>query len=334
MKDRNAFAALQDNNAPDDDLPVDEIADSVLVDALVVLKIASYARDSPNTQVTGALLGFDIEQVLEITWCYPYLDDDQDQDQYQFDMMKALRDVNVDSNNVGWFHVAPLGSFVNSSWLNILHEFQTSIANSVVLEYDPVRSATGSLTLKAYRLTDAFLEFYKGKDPATITTDALLKAGLNHSNIFKELPLRIRNSHLLSALMHELEVTSATPIAPNLDVLAPKQTQYLEKNIDALLDSIEDYSQDQNKYQYWVRQTQRERSRIEMQVSRKRYEDPDEAEAMQRQLSAKLPVEPSRLDSLLVTQQIVQQCQQIVDYVEPSLTRLETNAKILAPPSL
>ena len=116
---------------------------------------------------------------------------------YQLDMMRCLREVNVDNNTVGWcamFHafnicfqdvkltradcfiyahsvqamtaVSPLGRYQST----VLGSFQTvelietfvnyaeSIKRCVCLVYDPQKSATGSLALKAIKLRDSFLK--------------------------------------------------------------------------------------------------------------------------------------------------------------------------------
>ena len=54
---------------------------------------------------TGQLLGLDQDRVLEVTHSFPFPHDDEDEEtgaEYQMDMMRCLRDVNVDSNTVGW----------------------------------------------------------------------------------------------------------------------------------------------------------------------------------------------------------------------------------------
>lgn len=52
----------------------------------------------------GALLGLVVENRLEITNCFPFPkhDDTMDEEEYQLDMMRRLRRVNVDHFHVGW----------------------------------------------------------------------------------------------------------------------------------------------------------------------------------------------------------------------------------------
>jgi hypothetical protein len=65
--------------------------------------------------LVGQLLGLDIGSTLEVTNCFPFpnrVESFEDSDattdlgaEYQIEMMRLLRDVNVDSNTVGWYQV-------------------------------------------------------------------------------------------------------------------------------------------------------------------------------------------------------------------------------------
>ena len=80
--------------------------------------------------VAGSLLGLDRGSILEVTHCFPFpAPDDKDEhgdgsdlsdpnhdpsldgEEYQMEMMKMLREVNVDNNCVGWYKSIYLGSF-------------------------------------------------------------------------------------------------------------------------------------------------------------------------------------------------------------------------------
>ena len=74
----------------------------------VVLKIIKHCKENLPNLVTGQLLGLDIGSTLEVTNCFPYPnrgveeEDGEDDGMYQLEMMRCLRDVNVDNNHVGW----------------------------------------------------------------------------------------------------------------------------------------------------------------------------------------------------------------------------------------
>ena len=54
---------------------------------------------------------------------------------YQMEMMRRLRAVNVDHLHVGWYQSTYLGSFVNRTLLDSQFSYQSAIEESVVLIY-------------------------------------------------------------------------------------------------------------------------------------------------------------------------------------------------------
>lgn len=67
--------------------------------------------------------------------------------------------------------------------------------NSVVILYDPVQTASGQLTIKAYRLSKAFMRVYREKKNEVIKP----------SEILEELPIKIRNPGIINALIFDLQ---------------------------------------------------------------------------------------------------------------------------------
>jgi translation initiation factor 3 subunit H len=61
---------------------------------------------------------------------------------------------------VGWYQTASFDSFINATTVQVQYQHQVEIRSSVLLVHDPHRTAAGHLALRAYRLTDRFLEFY------------------------------------------------------------------------------------------------------------------------------------------------------------------------------
>ncbi|MCP6117042.1 hypothetical protein NL387_27520, partial [Klebsiella pneumoniae] len=64
-----------------------------------------------------------------------------DEEEYQLDMMRRLRRVNVDHFHVGWYQSADVGNFLSLSLLESQYHYQTSIEESVVVIYDTKKSA-------------------------------------------------------------------------------------------------------------------------------------------------------------------------------------------------
>jgi hypothetical protein len=74
----------------------------------VALKITKHCKESLPNPVSGSLLGLDVGNILEVTNCFP-IPEKGDEDnatynanvqKYQIEMMKCMREVNVDNNTV------------------------------------------------------------------------------------------------------------------------------------------------------------------------------------------------------------------------------------------
>lgn len=53
--------------------------------------------------------------------------------QYQLQMMRCLREVNVDDNSVGWYQSTSMGNFMNQSLIEHQFEFQQALNKSVLI---------------------------------------------------------------------------------------------------------------------------------------------------------------------------------------------------------
>jgi len=304
----------------------------VEIDGLAVLKIVKHCKENLPQLVTGQLLGLDYDGTLEVTNCFPFpsraeaVDEDYENTDgavdYQFDMMRALRDVNVDNNTVGWYHSTYLGSHITEELISTQYNYQESIPKCVCLIFDPMKTAQGNLALKAVRLTDSFLALYKGGE---FTLDSILKAGVCAEDIFEELPIQVRNSNLIKAFLLQME---DTPKRPPADVEAGiTSNPFLEKNLECLIDSIEDLAQESARFQYYQRASGRHSAQQSAALAKRKAEN----ENRRRQglpplseddvTSAKPLPEPSRLDSLLYNTQISNFCQQINQYCGQSFNK-------------
>ncbi|XP_049488951.1 eukaryotic translation initiation factor 3 subunit H isoform X2 [Panthera uncia] len=226
----------------------------------VVLKIIKhYQEEGQGTEVVqGVLLGLVVEDRLEITNCFPFpqhTEDDADFDevQYQMEMMRSLRHVNIDHLHVGWYQSTYYGSFVTRALLDSQFSYQHAIEESVVLIYDPIKTAQGSLSLKAYRLTPKLMEVCKEKD---FSPEALKKGNITFEHMFEEVPIVIKNSHLINVLMWELEKKSA--VADKHELLSLASSNHLGKNLQLLMDRVDEMSQDIVKYNTYMRNTSKQ----------------------------------------------------------------------------
>jgi translation initiation factor 3 subunit H len=149
------------------------------------MKVIKHCASRFPTVATGSLVGMDKEGTLEVTNTFPFpiIDlppesqfDNQPQHfnaaasaprakantAYQQEMMRMLREVNVDANNVGWYTSANLGNFVNANFIENQCYYQKEVnEKTVALVYDVSRSSQGILSIRAYRLSSQFMAAYK-----------------------------------------------------------------------------------------------------------------------------------------------------------------------------
>jgi translation initiation factor 3 subunit H len=279
----------------------------VHIDGLAVLKIVKHCKDALPKEVSGALLGLDQKGILEITHSFPgvsavggegYAEEEYDElDQaYQLDMMASLREVNVDNNSVGWYQSMFLGTFNSMKLVNNLASYQASIANSVVILYDPIQTAKGSLTIRAFRLSKDFLDMTsKGSNDF-----------ISPSNILEELPLKIRNPGIITALLFDLKDNKSLN-SSDFERLDLSTNPYLEKNLEYLSTWVDDLA-NEFKYQQDIR---REKMRKKMKEGDIGGED-----------GSMEPLLTERLTSLIVSNQISQYCNQVQQFSGSSFGKL------------
>ncbi|KAI0244434.1 hypothetical protein L0F63_002385 [Massospora cicadina] len=326
----------------------------VQLDALALLKIIKHGRETYPAPASGQLLGLDMNEELEVTNCFPFpTTNDGDKTvnlaQYRLEMIRHYKDVSIDSNVTGWYLSSQFDEFLTQSFIETQASYQKSLGpKCVVLVHDVSRSSMGNLHIRAYRLSDSFMEVYNA---GKFTLSNLLAAKLDSSNILKAIPLTLSNTRIAAALLHELDDDSAlfasaassgpalsfgisdpATVGPNYLALELNAEPYIEKNLQTLLDSFEDFSNEQSTLHYHQRALVREKARIQNYMQSKRAENetrvargqpelPLETEE-QVALKFKVPPEPSRLDLLLINHQINSCCSQLNQLVGPALTKM------------
>uniref|UniRef100_A0A0C9RGM9 Eukaryotic translation initiation factor 3 subunit H n=1 Tax=Wollemia nobilis TaxID=56998 RepID=A0A0C9RGM9_9CONI len=306
----------------------------VQIDGLVVLKIIKHCKECMPALVTGQLLGLDIGSVLEVTNCFPFPsrgaeeEDEADADgaNYQLDMMRCLREVNIDNNTVGWYQSTYMGSFQTVELIDTFMNYQENIRRCVCIIYDPVRSGQGVLALKALKLQDSFMELYKNQE---FTGEKLREKNLTWVDIFEEIPVKISNSALVSAFMAELETDS--PVTQgDYDKLVLSTNPFIEKNLEFLIECMDDLSGEQQRFQYYYRNLQRQQSQQQAWLQKRRADNLARKAAGEEPLPEEDPtnpvfkpiIEPSRLDSYLIINQVASYCDQIKGFSGQSFNRL------------
>ena len=306
----------------------------VQLDGSVVLKIIKHCQEegSGSEWVTGCLVGVVVDHTLEVSNCFPfpkdYTENPREEIEYQKNVLKKLRTVNVDYHEVGWYQSTYLGSHVSREFLEAHVGYQRAIEESVVIIYDPLQTSRGALSLKAYRLTPQILSMMASSDP--FTPESVQQAGIVHSNVLVELPITLRSSRLTSVLLQELPKSTTLP--PNA-LLGLSASELLQKNVQLLMENVESLQLETYRLLGYEKNISKQAQQKQQFLQRRREENerrektgepqlPMTNEAIEQELSLKPVVPPQRLDALLIGEQVDLRCQQISEISGAAFAKL------------
>jgi len=157
---------------------------------------------------------------------------------------------------VGFYQSTPFGSCFNDTFVESLFDYQSSVEDSVVLVYDPIKTMQGNLSLKAYRLSESALKLcYKDFSPESIK-----KLGLTYSSLVEELPIIIHNSHLVNIMLCEIAVKQQHQQAGTKQrkALDTSSSGTLERSMRQLMTHVDQLNQEMNKYSRYVSTKQKQ----------------------------------------------------------------------------
>uniref|UniRef100_A0A915AAJ8 Eukaryotic translation initiation factor 3 subunit H n=1 Tax=Parascaris univalens TaxID=6257 RepID=A0A915AAJ8_PARUN len=252
----------------------------VQIDSLVVMKIVKHvdselyagmnevAGETCQGLLTG-LVSID-EQRLEITNCFPTAraepvieGDENTPANYQYeeqkqaemlDMLRKFRNMNIDYELVGFYQAHPFGACFAQEMVDSLVDYQASVQDGVVLIYDAVKTRQGQLSIRAYRLSPKALEMCLEGE---WSPEGVRAAGLSFENMFDELPVVIKNSHLVNVMLAELALTANRASLASSAHLELGTRRSLEKCLRMLMLNIDDLNKTIMAYNKYVADKQR-----------------------------------------------------------------------------
>lgn len=323
-----------------------EAINAVHIDGLAVLKIVKHCQESLPELVAGTLLGLDVSGgILEITHAFPNPDPSRSSNastavddnitpvngvDYSLEMLKMLREVNVDNNCVGFYQSISLGTFNTAKLVEEQFTYQADVTDlqcAVLILFDPIQTTRGNLVLKCLRLTQDAIDMIKtGKN-----------SFLDPKNIFEELPIKIKNPSLVKALLHNVSQgeynadkedvivqpgggSGADLVAPvyetdtTFDRLDLSTNPYLEKNLEFMCTWVDDLAAEQGKFQYYMRGLGRSGDR--------RFDKRNKQEKINHEEAWASNDAPRRLESLLISNQIRTYCDQVDQFADGGLGKL------------
>ncbi|ETV75565.1 hypothetical protein H257_09989 [Aphanomyces astaci] len=319
--------------------------DKVQLEGLVVLQIIKHCHESLPRSVAGSLLGLEADDTLEVTNCFPSpavqaqpsnmpssptskdknLQYSTASDEYQIDMMKNLREVNMDNNKVGWYQSALNSTFSTTATIEYQFQYQRNLGqNAICIVYDPVETTKGTLAIKAFRLTSAFFDQYKSQ---VFTKEAFAKADIRSANLLEEIPIHINNSDLVHVYLADLHAQKLTD--SEFDRLDLATNGYFESSLQNLSAWADELAQEHYKFQGYERAVAKQRAQHQQLVQKRRDENKVRRDNGEDVLAEEDPnsllkslSQPSRLESLLITKQMNTYCENINRYAGKSLNKL------------
>lgn len=273
-------------------------------------------------------MGLIRDSKMEVTNCFALPRDAEDEDMddadYQSVMIRHLRNANVDHLVVGAYQANACGSSVAKK--DTVEVLMKQVADqglggeSVILLFDPIRAQKGYLSLKAVRLTPAaekvMREAESGPDP-------LRNCKISFDKFFEEVPVKVKNSHLISGLMCEID--EELRVDEGKQLLDMGSVSVLEKSLQSLMKCVEDVS----KWANHQRQTTVKQQQIvkENQLRHSRGEPPLSDEEMAKMLKQYNPIH--RMEALLNSSQTLNYCQQTSSFASQNIGKLFMSKALL-----
>jgi len=307
----------------------------VQMDGLVVMQLIKHCHemDAGNFGIAqGALLGLVENTKLEITHSFPFTSPSEEavesDEDYQLAVMKRLRMVNVDHFHVGWYQSANFGNFLSPQVLESSLAYQTSVEDSICLIFDTGKTGRGFLSMKAYRMTPPAVKLWREGE---FHAEALKNSKVTHDTLFQEVPIVVKNSHLVNELLLELSeeipasVDSTGVGSAFMDLGCANVLEEQLKHLMLTVDELNQEAIKYNKYQNIALKQCQEKARWaakrqqDNNARTARGEDPLPDEDINKVFKPIPP--PSKLNSLILSGQALSTSQNVSQFCSQALAK-------------
>lgn len=313
----------------------------------MLLKIIKHAGEyvAKKQAVTGKLLGLPTNQhTVEVTNCFPEPESLfktqsagmnesvkkkalREAAKYSQDMIRLMSRIREDNRVVGFYRSAMDGEFISHHTIDAQYRHQLHSPASVCIIYDPTASIRGRLVIRAYHLTDAFMEFYAAND---FGVAAVAKSKMSAGDIFEELDIRIHNSHLVHAFLFDIaQLPPERALTNKSSRLHHSHQEGLEVNMKQLSGAIDYYSDQAQNFRIYYSRSNKNKMRREKfksqwmeenQALRAQGRKPRPMPDLDRQFPPEQ--EPDRMDSVTATAQMNEYCEEVETSIMQGLVKL------------
>lgn len=156
-------------------------------------------------------------------------------------ILKLMEEIRQDNFIVGWYLSSINGNYLNFDTIDKQFQLQTKFSNCVCIVYDPTFSENGRLVIRAFRLTDKFMSFYKSQAPlGPLGPTSIGKFSINAHNVFEEKKIQLHCTHLTHSFLFEIQKNKS--LQCDFDRLHHNHSQSLLNNLKQLSNQIEMYT--------------------------------------------------------------------------------------------
>ncbi|CAG9313034.1 unnamed protein product [Blepharisma stoltei] len=297
----------------------------VKLEGTVLLKLIQHCQDTDSTAI-GQLIGLESSNSLEVTNCFSLPSNSsigpQELEEYSKKMCEQLKDLFFENSVIGWYQRSDEGAFLDISSIEYQYNMQIEIPNAVMVVYDPVIFVSGGFPLKAYRLTQEFLDFFSEEE---FTTQRAAALKVDSTKVFSEIPLRIENSMLTNAFLAQY--------APDPYEVADKDCYepFIKKHLEALYQGLDELVERQQKQYGYAKAVQRQKQQQKAHEAQRAAENKKREERGEPLLELtegtgslyRMIPPPSRLESLLVSQQLNSLSEELQEFCGESQAKVD-----------
>ncbi|CAN3365134.1 eukaryotic translation initiation factor 3 subunit H [Diutina catenulata] len=296
-------------------------ATKISMQSSVLLSMVRHTSENFPQLFSGALLGFQSDEGdIDITHVFPFPYADQYEGgsfrsrsgaKYQQDIQTNLRKLGYGVEFHGWFQSSVSGNFVTTQLVEGLAQQQLTHPDAFVVVHNLANLK--EVDVRAYRLSQSFLKaFVEGKWKSR----DLAAAHVDYMGIFDELEVTVGSQALIDVYMSNNTgvdapiVTSKRSGSANDILNLSSNENAIAQLLESLSSQIDGYNYDQNNFNYYQRQYQKESAKLSQWKQQRKLENFERQKRGESELSLddhpqfKLPQEPSRYNNMLYSHAI------------------------------
>jgi len=292
----------------------------VQIEGTAIIKILQHLEENEEF-TTGHLLGLETQELIKITNSFPIPESARtpaEVENFNKEMCLLFKDLGFESTVFGWYQKPEEGTFFDINSVEYQFYMQKEFSNALMLLLDPA----GEFPFRAFRLSSQFMDFFESEE---FTIQKARDSALNCQKLFEEVPFSVVNTNLSNAFI--AQYAPDTEEVPSQDSFK----NYLEENLEGMQEGLEELIDRVRSLDSHVDLIQKQKQQIaEFEVKRAE-ENKERVARGERPLDQlegsgslyRVMPQPSRLDSLLIQQQLYNLSAELKKYSTQAQEKIE-----------